>query len=175
MTRVLILGHSHILTLQAAARKLVLPGIEIEYLLLRDESVLLPARQGMSPEQHRATAASVNGIDREKLAARIAEARADVAFLCLNGNEYTALGLFRTGNLKPEERRRRLTQSINATLVGWLDFLRPLLPAKTWFLAAPPPVSAASLAGQFVTSQLSGMAELPLHPPGFRQIGRAHV
>jgi hypothetical protein len=169
LRRIVVIGHSHILALrQAWVRGGAGGGVDLRFVLLRDPALRRPKPAGMSELQHKGLTSRVEGIDAAALAQRIAQAAADVAVLCLNGDEYAALALFQARTVDHARKVEQLAAQIPERLGPWLDLLLPLLPPEVLFYTAPPPVAADALEGSFAPERITAFAGRSLEPPAFR-------
>lgn len=167
--RALVIGHSHVLALQAAAG---LPrtgahAVEFDFLPLRDIGLRArPSGSADGADLYRGV--SIEGIDREALRERIAAARPDVAILCVGGHEHAPLGLVAVASLTPARKLVHLEQLVRLQQTEWLGLLRPLLPARVWAFPSPPPVDAATLAPHFPAAVLRPYGDAAPEVPSFR-------
>jgi len=169
MTKMLVVGHSHILALQSAARDLG-EGTEseIDFILLREAGLRAPPAPRVTAFQHKALTSSLAGIDQAAVATRIAESCADVAALCINGNEHAILGLISDPAVSQDGKLARVERSVGERLPVWLDFLLPLLPRRVFLYPSPPPVSAERLEDHFPPEKVARLAGKELEVPAFR-------
>ncbi len=169
MRKVIVIGHSHTIALNQAHARLRNPADpDFDFLLLREVAVRLPPTPGMTEEAHKATTNTVDGIDRAKVAARIAQAAADVAVLCISGNEHAALGLIKSRDVGVAQKIAYVEKAIATRLPPWLDFLLPLLPKRVLFYTAPPPIAAGALEGKFPAERITMFKGKMLEPPSVR-------
>jgi hypothetical protein len=169
MPKVLVIGHSHITALMHAHKDGADPsGSDFDFLLVRQIDLRAEPKDGMTDRQHKQQTSSVQGIDKEAVSARILAAGADVAALCINGNEQSGLGLFKSESISHADKLVRLQQNILSRLPDWLDFLQPLLPARVLFYPPPPPVSALDLKPHFPPERIVSFAGMDLEPIEFR-------
>jgi len=168
MSRVLFIGHSHIVALMRAAEGgAETADLEPVFLPLRDPSVLADLGPGLGAKERKARASMPEGVDRAEVATRISKAEADAAVLCVNGNEHGPLGLF--GNASSiSQRKAHLERMIRRGLTAWMDWLLPSLPARVLMLAPPPPVALDKLDGHFPPERISAFRGLPLESPDVR-------
>lgn len=167
--RALVIGHSHILALQAAAGlpRTAERAVEFEFLPLRD--IGLRARpSGAADAADLYRSVSVEGVDRDALRDRIAAARPDIAILCVGGHEHAPLGLVAVAALAPARKLAHLEQLVRLRQTEWLGFLRPLLPERVWAFPSPPPVDATTLAPHFPAAVLHPYGDAAPEAPAFR-------
>lgn len=167
--KLLIIGHSHINALkQAAARNLTGGGDAIDCIQLRTYATS-GGRQGTS---------SPAGLDKRRLEADIAAARADYCIICTNGNDHFSLGLTR-GDVGAEGRALKLAQLSTSTrnkVSDWLEYLLPLLPQKRAFMPAPPQLASDDLQDCVSDSGRERYEGIVYEPAAFRaELWQAYV
>lgn len=170
MSKVLVIGHSHITALMNGTEgNDAHPGVSFDFLLLRQPEMRVAAAEGMSERAHKRLTNRVDGIDKAAVAQRIASSGADVAVLCVNGNEHSGLGLLRSSGVGAAEKVARVRDVVLSRLPEWLDFLLPLLPRRVLFYTSPPPVGADTLEGNFPDERIANFRGLALEPPATRR------
>lgn len=172
MAKILVIGHSHTIALKDdPARDTGKDDAnDYDFLLLRKpEWRAPPPEPGLSDQQRKRLTSSVDGIDRAAVRAQIERSAPDAVWLCLNGNEHSALGLIRDEALDEPAKLRHLRAAILSRLHPWLDFLLPLIaPRPVLFFAAPPPVSCLKLEDHFPPDRITRYLGLPLEEPALR-------
>lgn len=171
MSKILVIGHSHIIALmKQTSRHLQSDDRSFEFLLLRQpEFWALSSSNGLSDQARRQLTTKLDGINREAVSARIAYTAADATFLCINGNEHSGLGLFKSKRLDAGIKLARMAKAVRSTLPPWLDFLMTRIPKPALFYPSPPPVSTPVLEGHFPPEYLAGYKGLELEPMEFRR------
>lgn len=169
MHKVLVIGHSHITALMNGKQELAAQsGVSFDFLLLRQPQMRASATQEMSERAHKRQTNRVEGIDKAAVAAHIAAAAADVAVLCINGNEHSGLGLLKSTDLSVAQKLARVREVVHSRLPEWLDFLQPLLPARVLYYTAPPPIGADTLEGHFPDDRITNFRGIELEPTSTR-------
>jgi hypothetical protein len=147
MKRLLVIGHSHIASLQRAWRedgseKL---GVEVRFLSLRSEHLLKSAQTGQT--------FAVSAIKRDVLYADLANqaAGADLTVLCLNGNEHNILGLWKGAAARSGLDLDEIFERAMRKQAGWLDLLLPRCTGAVVLLPPPPPIESE----EFIRARLS--------------------
>jgi hypothetical protein len=169
MSKLLIVGHSHIVALmQADAAKadaaLERPG----FLLLRDRDLQSPLTVGRDEESRRRLTNDVSGIDQVRVQARIEKANAQVVALCLNGNEHSGPGMFISPEMTHDNKIVRVVTTVQERIGSWLDYLQPRMVGRVLLFPSPPPISSNTLIESFPPERVAKFSGLMLEPPIFR-------
>jgi hypothetical protein len=166
--KILVIGHSHLVALKDAALDLILPeDADLQFMLLRLPEFWVSAPGRTDPER-KSAASFVSGIDKAAVSSRIARVGADVAALCTNGNEHTALGMIASDSVSRAAKLMRIRKMVADRLPAWLDFLMPLLPPRVLFFTSPPPLGEASFKGEHAEKFASRLGGKKLEDFSFR-------
>jgi len=171
MSRFVVIGHSHLIALDYAARERTWPqSDEFHFVQLRERQYRHPSlKQLPEPEQHR-LAERVTGVALDRVRAALDRWPADVGVLCLSGNEPFALGLkgHANGTATHEAKLRSLTNNVPARLREWVECLRPQLPATLLVYPPMPPVACDDLQAHFPPERTARFRALSLESRAFR-------
>ncbi|MDD2893142.1 MAG: GSCFA domain-containing protein [Halothiobacillaceae bacterium] len=141
MSKIAVIGHSHINTLVKSYKSLLTSGQVVE------EMRFISAR-GNEKNQKNNTKETINEL-RNYVNQELKTIKPSKAVLCFNGNEHNILGFFHDESMPYTEKSTKLSKTVLGNYEKLLPYIKSALPKATVLLIPPPPIESEERIREF--------------------------